>query len=271
MPELPEVETVKLQLEKALPQLGPLKALHLRRPDLRWPIPKGIAERLRAKPIEHIRRRGKYLLFRVGNGELLSHLGMSGSWRWLGPDETLRPHDHVILEFVGGERLVFHDPRRFGVLDWVESHGRHKLLDELGPEPLTHDFNDDYVWQNTRKRQVPIKSWLMNNHNVVGVGNIYASEVLFRARVSPFRKAARLKRIEVPRIVAAVKEVLQAAIIAGGSTIRDYVSSEGASGEFQSRHHVYEKSNQPCVVCAAPIKHRVLSGRSTYWCRSCQP
>ena len=270
MPELPEVETVCRQLREQTKTLGAVTKLHLFRPDLRWPIPKNLPQKLRDQKVHDVTRRGKYILFHLPKGYLLSHLGMTGSWRFEKNLKEFRKHDHLFLQFENGQQLVFHDPRRFGVLDWADSPETHELLKDLGPEPLSEQLTENYLWQNTRKRQVPIKSWLMNNNNVVGIGNIYASEILFLSKIKPLRKAAQLKQTEVPTLLTSIRQVLQAAIDHGGSTIRDYVSSDGEAGSYQDNHQVYERDGEPCRVCLTAISVKALSGRSTYWCKTCQ-
>lgn len=270
MPELPEVETVCRQLRTDLSSSDKIKRVQMNRPDLRWPMPEDLSKLLVQQSVQTVTRRGKYILFHLPKGRLLSHLGMSGSWRLQSTAEEIRKHDHVVIEFTSGRRLVFHDPRRFGMIDWMPLGSEHKLLKSLGPEPLSNAFNAEYIWKKTRKRSVPIKLWLMNNQNVVGIGNIYASEILFRARISPFRKTNKIKHDEIPKLIESVREVLLEAIDAGGSSIRDYVSSKGEQGNFQDCHDVYGRKNKLCFVCNSKIQVRVQGSRSTYWCKVCQ-
>jgi formamidopyrimidine-DNA glycosylase len=249
-----------------------IRRVRLTRKDIRFKIPKDFAAALEGRRFLRVRRRAKYLLMETDDAILLSHLGMTGSWRLAeSGDESI--HDHCFIELEDGRTLVFRDPRRFGVLDLIkkEKNGRHKLLDHLGPEPLDESaFDARTLFEASRKRKVAVKVFIMNQEIVVGVGNIYASEALFRAKIPPGKKAARLTMEECVRLVAAIREVLNEAIEAGGSSIRDYRQASGESGEFQDSHRVYGRAGRPCVVCKAKIRARVMGGRSTYWCPSCQ-
>lgn len=217
-------------------------------------------------------RRAKYLLFEIEGGlTLILHLGMSGSLRVLPAGEPRRTHDHLDLVLDSGQALRFNDPRRFGSLHCTrEDPALHPLLRRLAPEPLGPDFTADYLWRVTRGRRVAIKSLLMNAELVVGVGNIYASEALFRAGIRPRRQARRLRRAEVVRLVEAIRAVLAMAIEAGGTTLRDYVGADGHPGYFRQKLFVYERAGEPCRVCRSPVRHAVLGQRSTYWCGTCQ-
>lgn len=270
MPELPEVETVRRQLEASINKNDPIDQVVLHRPDLRWTIPAELPERCQHQSVQQVDRRGKYLLFRLSNSEwsLLSHLGMSGQWRWLNSD-AYRTHDHVEIRFRSGRTLVYNDPRRFGVLDLSRGY-EHRLLSSLGVEPLTESWSGGYLHEITRGKTAAIKQLLMNAKLVVGIGNIYAVEALFRARISPQRRAQTLKRSECDLLVQAVNDVLQEAIESGGSTIRSYLSSHDQAGEFQNRLFVYDREGQPCRTCSHKIRRRVDQGRSTYWCPRCQ-
>ena len=275
MPELPEVEVVCRELHSDLQKQQSIVELKLFRKDLRWPFPKNLKQKLMGQKVQKVFRRGKYILFQLPNGFLLSHLGMTGSWRWLKSQEEFKKHDHLYIKFEAQSEgrpntLVFHDPRRFGVLDWADDVHTHELLKDLGPEPLSGEFSAEYLWKQTRGSQTTIKQWLMNNNNVVGIGNIYASEILFLCKISPLRKAGKVKQSETVPMYDAIQKVLQQAIASGGSTIRDYVSSSGQSGGFQDAHQVYERHQVPCRVCSTLIKQKVISGRSTYWCPVCQ-
>ena len=204
---------------------------------------------------------------------MLSHLGMTGSWRQ--GEESARAegllHDHVRMTFADGRQLIFNDPRRFGYLDWVTGDEKsNAFLKHLGPEPLSEDFSGERLFRLLRKRKAAIKVLLMDQRIVVGVGNIYASESLFRAKVRPSRQGAKVTREECERIVASIREVLAEAIEAGGSTISDYRHADGSSGGFQDRFRVYDRKGQPCLVCGKKVSSRVMGGRSTYWCASCQ-
>lgn len=272
MPELPEVETVRGGLEEILRKHPVIERVRLLRGDIRFPIPKNLPKRLEGQPILGVRRRAKYLIFDTPKVSLLSHLGMTGSWRVARPGEEDR-HDHCYIELSDGRRLAFRDPRRFGLLDLVEigQETSHPRLRELGPEPLDESsFNAEYLYQKSRGRRVPIKVFIMDQRIVVGVGNIYASEALFRAGIRPQKLAGRVSREQIEKLVDAIRVVLREAISAGGSSIRDYRQAGGAEGSFQDAHQVYERGGEPCVVCGAPIRSKVIGGRSTYWCPSCQ-
>lgn len=271
MPELPEVETVRHGLETLLGTNAVVRRVRLLRPDIRFPIPKELPRRLALQRILGVRRRAKYLLIETPAGTLLSHLGMTGTWRLVEGGQEDK-HDHCYIELEDGRRLGFRDPRRFGVLDWIERglEDQHRLLKGLGPEPLGEEWNEDYLWRKSRKRKVAIKVFLMNQKIIVGVGNIYASEALFRAGVRPTKLAGRVSLEETRRIVDAVRVVLAESIAAGGSTISDFKSAGGSDGYFQNSFRVYDREGQPCVVCKAKLRAKVLGGRSTYWCATCQ-
>jgi formamidopyrimidine-DNA glycosylase len=238
---------------------------------LRWPIDAKIESAIRGRLVRRVDRRAKYLLIGSDAGTLIVHLGMSGSLRIVSSDVAPRPHDHWDLVIDSGKVLRFHDPRRFGSLHWTESDPlEHPLLAKLAPEPLSDEFDGEYLYRATRKRSVAVKQFLMNSHVVVGVGNIYANEALFRARISPRRAAGRLTRAEAQRLVRAIKSVLEEAIEIGGTTLRDYVDASGMPGYFKQKLFVYERAKQPCRLCKTPIKQAVQGQRSTYWCATCQ-
>ena len=246
-------------------------ALEIHEPRLRWPIQADLPELVARQRILHAKRRAKYLLLELESGTLLLHLGMSGSLRVL-PAETPRlTHDHFDLVLDSGATLRFNDPRRFGSLHFTTGDpNQHPLLADLAPEPLDPGFNADYLWQTTRGRRVTIKQLLMNSKLVVGVGNIYASEALFRAKVRPRRKAGSLSRAEVARLTRAVRTVLSMAIRVGGTTLRDYVGADGAPGYFKQKLFVYERAKQPCRKCGTPVRQLTQGQRSTYYCPACQ-
>jgi formamidopyrimidine-DNA glycosylase len=245
-------------------------ALHERR--LRWPVDPALPALVAGRRVLGVDRRAKYLLLRLdGELTLILHLGMSGSLRVLPSDTPRRLHDHLDLVLDSGQSLRFNDPRRFGSLHWTtDDPAGHPLLRALAPEPLGPDFTADYLWQVTRGRRVAIKQLLMNAQLVVGVGNIYASEALFRAGVRPRRQARGLKRDEVARLVDAVRTVLALAIDVGGTTLRDYVGADGNPGYFRQRLFVYERAGEPCRRCGEAVRHAVQGQRSTYWCGTCQ-
>jgi formamidopyrimidine-DNA glycosylase len=272
MPELPEVETTRSGLESLLHDHPVIKKVRLMRGDIRFKIPKNLPKQLEGQKIVGVRRRAKYLLFDTANGILLNHLGMTGSWRMVEPGDEDK-HDHCYIELENGKRLAFRDPRRFGVIDLIQPGGeaKHKLLKNLGVEPLDETaWTSDYLFQRSRKRKVAIKVFIMNQVVVVGIGNIYASEALYRAQVKPQKLASKVTREECERIVKSSREILQHAIKAGGSSIRDYKQASGESGGFQLLHKVYDRENQECPVCLSKIRAKVLGGRSTYWCPICQ-
>jgi formamidopyrimidine-DNA glycosylase len=245
--------------------------MHIAEPRLRWPVPARLASDVAGQRIQGARRRAKYIVIDLERGSLILHLGMSGSLRVL-PAATPRVvHDHVDIVLDSGLALRFNDPRRFGSLLWtVDDPLTHRLLVALAPEPLEPAFNATYLAVAARGRKVAIKQFLMNSRVVVGVGNIYASEALFRARIHPRRAAGRLTPQRLAKLVRAVKTVLALAIRTGGTTLRDYVSAEGTPGYFRQKLYVYERAGKPCRVCRTPIRQIVQGQRSTYYCPSCQ-
>ena len=269
MPELPEVETTRLGL---LPRLQgrTLERIVVRNPRLRWPVPDDLQSHLAGLVLNALNRRGKYLLFDFGPATQIVHLGMSGSLRFAGPDEPAALHDHVDWLFDDGTTLRLRDPRRFGAVLWTENVKRHPLLAHLGPEPLTPEFDAAYLHAQCQRRSASIKQVIMDAQVVVGVGNIYASESLFHAGIRPTTTARRLSRPACARLVAAIKQVLAAAIAAGGSSLRDYVASDGELGYFQLQTRVYDREGQPCKVCATPIRRIVQGQRASFYCPRCQ-
>jgi formamidopyrimidine-DNA glycosylase len=226
---------------------------------------------IRGKTVRSIERRAKYILIRFDAGTVIVHLGMSGSLRLVKQGTSPKPHDHWDIRVDSGWVLRFHDPRRFGSLHWTEADPTiHPLLARLAPEPLSDAFDRDYLYRATRKRSVAIKQLIMNSELVVGVGNIYASEALFRARISPRRAARRITRKEAAALARAIKEVLGEAIEIGGTTLRDYVNADGAPGYFRQKLFVYERAGAACRVCKSAVKQFVQGQRSTYWCSTCQ-
>jgi formamidopyrimidine-DNA glycosylase len=238
---------------------------------LRWPIAPHLEATLRGQTVRGIDRRAKYILIRFDSGTVILHLGMSGSLRLVKHGTPPKAHDHWDIRVDSGWVLRFHDPRRFGSLHWTETDpALHPLLAKLAPEPLSAAFDGDYLHGATRKRSVAIKQFIMNSQVVVGVGNIYASEALFRARVSPRRVARRLTRQEAKVLAQSIKDVLAEAIKIGGTTLRDYVNADGAPGYFRQKLFVYERAGEACRVCKSPVKQFVQGQRSTYWCSTCQ-
>ena len=270
MPELPEVETTRRGIEPHVVGRRISRLLvHERR--LRWPVDPKLAATFAGSAIRRAGRRAKYLLIETEAGTLILHLGMSGSLRVL-PAVTPRiAHDHVDIELDSGQTLRFNDPRRFGsLLFTVDDPNLHPLLKQLAPEPLEDAFDGDYLWKVTRRRSVAIKQLIMNSRLVVGVGNIYASEALFRARIRPRRQARSLKRDECVRLARAIKATLAMAVKVGGTTLRDYVGADGNPGYFRQKLYVYERDGKPCRVCGKPVKQFTQGQRSTYWCAHCQ-
>ncbi len=272
MPELPEVETTRRGLLRGIKGQR-IDEAELRRRDLRFPFPGDLQERLDGRTITNIRRRAKYLLIDLDSGDvLLAHLGMSGSFRVIpAAGYASKKHDHVILHLSNGTLCVFHDPRRFGIIDVfsTKEESTQALLAHLGPEPLSKDFSAKYLVDALSRRKGPIKPVLMDQKLVVGVGNIYASESLFLAGIHPDTPAHKVAK-KAPLLVESTQAVLNAAIASGGSTLRDFLGADGASGYFQHRFKVYERDEEPCLTCSTKIKTAVHAGRSTYWCPKCQ-
>ena len=269
MPELPEVETSRRGIAPWVEEQD-VSDVIVRDRRLRWPVPEGIDNCLPGQRIRAVRRRGKYLLFETGAGTAMLHLGMSGSVRIIDADEPAGKHDHVDIRFGSGKALRFRDPRRFGSLLWAEEPFEHALLRNLGPEPLSNEFYGDYLWQASRGRKVSIKPFIMNASIVVGVGNIYASEALFEAGIHPRRRAGRVARHRLDMLVTTIKSVLERAIDAGGTTLRDFHGGDGEPGYFSRQLDVYDRYGLPCRACETPISAIVLGQRSTFYCKSCQ-
>ena len=274
MPELPEVETTRRGLA---PHLEGRRILDvtLRRPDLRWPIPREISDLLPSSTIQLVRRRAKYLLMETEVGTAIWHLGMSGSMRVLPADTPVRAHDHVDMTIAGKGRaaprvLRFNDPRRFGCLLWQPPGETHELLRDLGPEPLSDDFDGDYLFERSRGRSAPVKAFLMDQSVVVGVGNIYVAEALFAAGVSPRREAGKVTRERYAAIAKAVRAILGYAIERGGTTLRDFISPDGAPGYFEQELSVYGRGGLPCPRCGRALRQATLAQRATVWCPNCQ-
>jgi formamidopyrimidine-DNA glycosylase len=269
MPELPEVEITRRGIEPFV--LGrTITGVAVRNPRLRWRVPRDLARIVVGQQVRRVERRGKYLLLECASGCLILHLGMSGSLRVVDPRTPAQAHDHVDLLF-GETALRLRDPRRFGALLWQRGDvHRHRLLARLGVEPLSADFSAEYLYAATRRRRSGIKQLLMNANIVVGVGNIYANESLFRAGVQPRRRAGRLTRAQCERLVHSVQETLHAALAAGGSSLRDFVHSDGASGYFQQSYYVYDRAGLPCRVCGSAIRVTRLGNRSSFFCTACQ-
>jgi len=270
MPELPEVETIRRGL---LPHVvgRTIERVVVRERRLRWPIPRDFARQLEGRAIRAVERRGKYLLLDLGGDRVILHLGMTGRLTLFAPGRPVLKHDHLDLELSGNLVLRFNDARRFGAaLWWPRSQDNHALLKHMGPEPFADRFNADYLFRLSRRRSAPVKNFLMDGRVVVGVGNIYAVESLFRAGIRPMRHAGRVTRPEYGKLAEAVREVLDDAIAAGGTTFRDFRDSNGEPGYFVQKLFVYDRAGQPCRNCGAPIKRVVIGQRSSYYCPTCQ-
>jgi formamidopyrimidine-DNA glycosylase len=269
MPELPEVETTRRGIAPWL-EGHRIQRVTLRRRDLRWPIAAAISAKLPGQHVDAVERRAKYLLLHTGAGSAVIHLGMSGSLRVLDADTMPRKHDHYDLLLDSGRILRFTDPRRFGCLLWQSAGEIHPLLAALGPEPLSIDFDGDHLWRRSRGRRAAVKSFLMDQTVVVGVGNIYASEALFAAGIHPARAAGRISRARYARLAAAVREILAHAIERGGTTLRDFMAPDGAPGWFEPELTVYGRAGQACSRCGIAVRARVLGQRNTFFCPRCQ-
>lgn len=273
MPELPEVETVMRGLASQL-EGKRIERVETLREGLRFPFPERLSEVLEGTKITGLTRRAKYILCQLENDwQLLLHLGMSGKILvYPEPREQLQKHDHFLMWLEGGTEIAFNDARRFGIVDLIatEAASNHPLLNHLGPEPLSEAFDADYLHQQFQKRNMAIKPALMDAKLVVGVGNIYASEALFSAHIAPTRKANTVSKKQCEKLVSSIREVLKAAILSGGSTLRDYVRSSGDVGYFQHQFKVYGREKEPCFTCATPIDRIVQTGRSTFFCAQCQ-
>lgn len=270
MPELPEVETTRRGIAPVAVGRR-IEAVRVYDSRLRWQVPASLPGLAAGRTIDAVDRRSKYLLFRMAADTLLLHFGMTGSLRAFTAAAPRRLHDHIDIVLDSGVTLRYHDPRRFGAMLWLPHPAEsHPLLAKLGPEPFDSAFDADYLWRSTRGRTAAIKLALMDNHLVVGVGNIYANESLFRAGIRPTTPAHRLSRRRLDRLVDEVRATLTAAIAKGGSTLRDYVDSRGEPGYFQLDYAVYGRQSLPCRVCGTPIRQIRQGGRATCYCPACQ-
>ena len=283
MPELPEVETTMRGISPLVGQI--VQQVIIRHPTLRWPIPTHLVNDLPNLTLTKLKRRAKYILaefrradYALANGELLGtlilHLGMSGRICLLAKDEPAAKHDHFDIHFKNGQVLRLRDPRRFGAVLWVaagvDDVSQHVLIKSLGPEPLELAFSTDYLYKQLRTRKAPIKTTIMDSHLVVGVGNIYASESLFRSGINPKTPANKVSKPKCERLVAEIKATLAEAIEAGGSSLRDFFGADGNPGYFQQTYFVYGRTGEPCRVCQKPILQIKQGQRSTFYCASCQ-
>ncbi len=270
MPELPEVETTCRGIEPHITGQR-VNTVIVRQAKLRWPISPRLKQALPGQQVLSVTRRGKYLLLNATKGTVIIHLGMSGSLKLIDSKQAPKKHDHFDIVFTNNQTLRLHDPRRFGAVLWTTRPPlNHPLLRSLGPEPLEDDFNTDYLFQCSRNRRVAIKTFIMNSKIVVGVGNIYASEALFRSGIRPTISAGKISKPRYQRLVNAIKDVLRDAIAEGGTTLRDFTNGEGKPGYFKQKLLVYGRAGEPCTVCNKIIKHSQQNQRATYYCSHCQ-
>ena len=272
MPELPEVETTLRGIQPAL-ESQRISEIRVHNRALRLPVDKAVHQ-AQGRDISRLYRRAKYILMEtIGepSGGIMVHLGMSGSLRLCQPDSALLKHDHVELLLQNGTCLRFNDPRRFGIFTWWESPAEsHRLIKDLGPEPLGDGFDGAYLYRVSRGRQVAVKNFIMNGHVVVGVGNIYASEALYRAGIHPTRPAGRISLQRYDDLALSIRDVLEHAIRQGGTTLRDFAAPDSQPGYFAIELQVYERGNEPCFGCGNPIRRKVIGQRSSYYCPRCQ-
>ena len=270
MPELPEVETTRRGIAPHITGKRVTEVI-VREARLRWPVPAELGERLTGHTIDKVGRRAKYLLLSTASGHLIAHLGMSGSLRIVSSLSPPAKHDHVDIVFDDASCLRLRDPRRFGALLWTAADPlQHLLLKGLGPEPLADDFTGEHLYQTSRGRSLAIKHFIMDSHIVVGVGNIYASEALFLAGIHPTRPAGRISRPRYAHLAEMIKQVLQAAVLQGGTTLRDFYASDGKPGYFKQQLCVYGRAGEACLVCKRPVLLIRQGQRASYYCRHCQ-
>lgn len=269
MPELPEVETTRAGIAPHVVGRR-VRELVVRSRKLRWPVPPTLARQLAGARIDAVERRAKYLLLRTADGDVIVHLGMSGSLRVLDDSVPPRKHDHIDLVLEDGKRLRFNDPRRFGCWLWQAAGRTHDLLSGLGPEPLSGAFDGDHLWRLSRRRRGAVKNFLMDQAVVVGVGNIYAAEALFRAGIDPRRAAGRVSRERYAALADAVKAILAHAIRRGGTTLRDFLRPDGEPGYFEQELFVYGRAGEACKTCGTRIRTTTLGQRASCWCPACQ-
>jgi len=268
MPELPEVETTRAGIEPHIRDQR-ITAVHIREFQLRWPISPDLGQNITGKVVREVKRRAKYLLLDTQQGQIMMHLGMSGSLRILVKDTPAQTHDHVDFVFSNGKLLRYRDPRKFGSIFWLPE-GEHRLLRHLGPEPLLDEFTPRYLFVRSRGRQVAIKTLIMNAQIVVGVGNIYANEALFMAGIKPTFPAGKLSLHRCTRLVNSIRVVLRSAIQAGGTSLRDFIREDGSPGYFRQALQVYGREGEDCYRCEKPLKTLRMGGRATVYCSRCQ-
>lgn len=270
MPELPEVETT-LRGVAPLVSGHRVKKMIVRHHQLRIPVPKNLPSLLHGQTLKSIERRAKYLYFHFDTGTLIWHLGMSGSMRVNRMSAKPETHDHIDLVFDNGQCLRYRDPRRFGLVAWTESSpNQHKLIRHLGPEPWDVAFTGEYLYELSRNRKLAVKNFIMDGKTVVGVGNIYASESLYLAGINPKRSASRVSLSRYKRLTTTIQDVLDQAIAKGGTTLKDFVNTEGKPGYFRHELAVYDRAGEPCLQCGELIKQLVIGQRSSFYCSKCQ-
>lgn len=270
MPELPEVETSRRGIEPHLLNKT-ISSITIRQHKLRWPIPKNLPTLATGQKIREVCRRAKYIYLKLDNGNIIIHLGMSGSLRICSKKTQAEKHDHIDITVSNNKILRLRDPRKFGCVLWEPKDiNEHKLIKPLGPEPLELTFDTEYLYNKANNRRCSIKALIMNSHIVVGVGNIYASEALFRAGVNPKREAGKISRVRLNKIVDAIKLTLEAAIKEGGTTLRDFTGISGQPGYFAQKLLVYGREGEKCTVCNKPVKQFTQHARSTFYCPNCQ-
>ncbi len=269
MPELPEVETSRRGIAPFV-EGETIDSVIVRERRLRWPVSRSVERNLAGATVTSVGRRAKYLLINTTNGTAILHLGMSGHVYVVEAGTPAGVHDHVDIELCSGNALRLTDPRRFGSLHWSPEPLAHPLLRALGPEPFEQRFSGSYLYERSRGRRVAVKQFIMNAHVVVGVGNIYASEALYRAGIHPKRAAGRIARARYDKLAATIREVLDRAIRAGGTTLRDFFGGTGEAGYFQQQLDVYGREDEPCHGCGSPIRAIVQGQRATYYCLHCQ-
>ena len=269
MPELPEVETSVQAIQEFANQN--IESIEIYNPNLRWKVDCNTFKNLSGLKVSKIDRRAKYILFHLNQSQILIHLGMTGTLRIAKKESNFyKKHDHVEFIFQRG-KLIFNDPRRFGSMHFITEPSKHFLLEKLGPEPLSEEFNGEYLFQKIKKSLSPIKNSLMNQHNVVGIGNIYANEILFDAKIRPTRKSKTITKKEYNKIAASTKKILKVAIKAGGTTLKDFYQPDGNKGYFKIDLAVYDRANEKCINCKKELIKRIIqSQRATYYCRKCQ-
>lgn len=269
MPELPEVEITRQGIAPHVTDRR-VSGMNIHNPNLRWRVPAGLENNLVGRKVDNVSRRAKYLLLNTAGGSVIIHLGMSGSLRILHPGTPRHPHDHIEILFNGDRCLRFRDPRRFGCVLWARRPGQHRLLKNLGPEPLSDEFDGAYLYQTSRTRPGAIKNLLMNAHVVSGLGNIYANEALYAAGIHPHRAANRtsLRRYEL--LAGGIKRILAEAIAAGGTTLRDFQRADGQPGYFRYALKIYGREGERCPHCRATVRRSTIQQRSSFYCPRCQ-